>query len=358
MSNTPLHFYGGKWDGGHVQGIAFDSRRGFVYYSHTTVLVKTDLLGNVVGTVGGLVGHLGCIDFNPEDGKLYGSLEFKNDDIGRGIFKALGREGECYVENCFYIAVFEVDKITREGLDAEKDGIMTTVYLQDVAADFHARSEDGKEHAFGCSGADGLSFGPVFGADKDSPRQLMIAYGIYSETDRTDNDYQVILQYDWRKFDEYRRPLSQTAPHHEGPLADARYYFYTGNTNYGVQNLCYDPTRHHWLVAVYSGKKAAFPNYPMFLIDGAKAPTRQALLGRTDEGDVLSPAPYGILHGQTGIRGFRFPYGSTGIQALGEDLFYFSHPSRFEENGKIMHACDAYLYRFTGEGEWGFELVK
>ena len=59
---------------GHVQGIAVDTERGFVYYSFTTLLLKTDLTGRPLGSVVRLAGHLGCITFCPEDGKVYGSL--------------------------------------------------------------------------------------------------------------------------------------------------------------------------------------------------------------------------------------------------------------------------------------------
>ena len=66
MMQLPSMIDGGAWRGGHVQGIAVDTKKGFVYYSFTTVLVKTDLQGCVIGSVKGLVGHLGCIDFNVE----------------------------------------------------------------------------------------------------------------------------------------------------------------------------------------------------------------------------------------------------------------------------------------------------
>ncbi|MBR4889311.1 MAG: hypothetical protein IKU17_09215, partial [Clostridia bacterium] len=64
------------WNAGHVQGIAVDKERKFMYYSFTTCLVKSDLDGNVIGSVKGLAGHLGCIAYNYKDGKIYGSLEY------------------------------------------------------------------------------------------------------------------------------------------------------------------------------------------------------------------------------------------------------------------------------------------
>ncbi len=33
--------------------------------------------GNVIGTVEGFTGHLGDLDFNTQDGRVYGSLEYK-----------------------------------------------------------------------------------------------------------------------------------------------------------------------------------------------------------------------------------------------------------------------------------------
>ena len=77
----------------HVQGIAVDTEKGYIYFSFTTKLIKMDLAGNLIGSVGGMVGHLGCITFNPDDGCVYGSLEYKNDDIGKGIRNQLAQEG-------------------------------------------------------------------------------------------------------------------------------------------------------------------------------------------------------------------------------------------------------------------------
>ena len=76
---------------GHVQGIAVDKKNGCVYFSFTTSLVKTDMKGRVLGSVTGFQGHLGCLTFCEADGKVYASLEFKNDAIGKGINKATGR---------------------------------------------------------------------------------------------------------------------------------------------------------------------------------------------------------------------------------------------------------------------------
>src|SRR5262245_3093754 len=75
----PLKQNGGTWPSGHVQGIAVDVRGGYIYYSFTTLLAKYDFSGKLVGTLVGWTGHLGDLDFNPADGKVYGSLEYKKD---------------------------------------------------------------------------------------------------------------------------------------------------------------------------------------------------------------------------------------------------------------------------------------
>lgn len=356
IRQLPRLIDGGQWNGGHVQGIAVDVEKGFVYYSYTTMLVKTDLDGKLIGTVTGLVGHLGCIDINRENGKVYGSLEFKNDEIGQGIFRHLGKDG-APTEDAFYIAIFDVEKIDRVGMDAERDGVMKAVYLSEVVADYKGTGEGGVSHRYGCSGIDGTSFGPVFGAAKDSPQMLMIAYGVYRDLERTDNDYQVILQFDWRTFDAVAAPLSQEDPHHRGVPADARYFFYTGNTTYGVQNLCYDAAAGVWCAAVYAGKKPEFAPYKLFLIDATAPARKMPLRGFAgQEGLVLTGAQKGILHEASGVRGFYFPWGATGMHALGQGYFYISHEGRTPPPEKL-HTCHVHLYRADFESENGFVEV-
>jgi hypothetical protein len=75
----PLQQNGGTWPTSHVQGIAVDLQGGYIYYSFTTLLAKYDFSGRLVGTLVGWAGHLGDLDFNPRDGRVYGSLEYKKD---------------------------------------------------------------------------------------------------------------------------------------------------------------------------------------------------------------------------------------------------------------------------------------
>lgn len=65
------------------------------------MLAKTDPMGKVLGTVEGLTGHLGDLDQNPADGRIYGSLAYK-------------------AEEAFYIAIFDDRKINRMGMNAER----------------------------------------------------------------------------------------------------------------------------------------------------------------------------------------------------------------------------------------------
>ena len=157
----------------HVQGIAVDTEKGYIYFSFTTKLIKMDLAGNLIGSVGGMVGHLGCITFNPDDGCVYGSLEYKNDDIGKGIRNQLAQEGNNNGGNGnttgFYAAVFDTDRITRPDMDAEKDKVMTTVFIKEAYDDYTATAENNGrtlKHRLGCSGIDGTTIAPGFGAEK------------------------------------------------------------------------------------------------------------------------------------------------------------------------------------------------
>ncbi len=343
MSHLPLTIQSPPIREGHVQGIAVDTARGFVYYSFTTLLLKTDLDGNVIGSVVHLAGHLGCITFDEAHNRVLGSLEMKHDSIGKGIISRTGWDASA--EDAFYLVSFACDKIDRENMNAETDDVMTAVYLADVVSDYESIDEiSARPHRYGCSGIDGTALGPLFG-DPDGEEKIMIAYGIYQELDRCDNDHQVILSFDPAVIDTYGKVLNQSSPHHSGPLhAENRFFLYTGNTTWGIQNLEYDPFSKTWFVCVYEGKKPQFENFPLFFIDGRQAPARSALKGRNGEqGLLLTPAPLGIEGKQEGIRGAHFPHGSTGIAALGDGTFYISHHQSDYNTG--THATCLHRYR-------------
>ena len=347
----------GPFKAGHIQGIAVDQKKGYIYYSYTTMLIKTDLQGHIVGSVTGLLGHLGDLDLNEADGRVYGSLEYKNDAIGRGILNM--EKSTRTLDNAFYIAIFDVDRIDRVGMSAEKDGIMTTVYLPTVLEDYLAEvatSEGKKAHRLGCSGIDGVAFGPKFGSTSGK-EYLTVAYGIYSEKDRSDNDYQVLLQYDTEKWAKYERTLSQDDMHQMGPRKPAGQYFvFTGNTTYGVQNLEYDPFTEAWLMAVYKGVKEHYPNYTLFAADAKARPAKQTLQGvpYLKKGFVVPLKAAGLKDATTGIRGWMWGVGSTGMAALGGGYYYFSHNYNSEQGqGSTIR-----MYRYTDLKDEAFEEVK
>ena len=359
VRDLPRSIYTGLWRAGHVQGIALDTERKHIYYSFTTMLVKTDLQGRVIGTVTGLLGHLGCIDFNDEDGRLYGSLEYKNDAIGKGIMRQ--EKSDKTLQDGFYVAIFDVEKIVREGMSAEKDGIMTSVFLPTVLADYKASVPTAKgaktPHRFGCSGFDGLTFGPEFGKS-NGRKMLTIAYGIYRDKDRSDNDYQVLLQYDTRNWSKFEAPLSQENMHRNGPAKPESYYFvFTGNTTYGVQNLEYDAESNLWFMAVYKGKKEQFANFSTFVVDGSKAPRKEWLRGveYLKKGKVLSLLEKGMQDAQNPeIYGWRDDIGAKGLCAIGDGYFYAAHGKKTKQG----QDCDARLYKFVGAENQGFVLVE
>lgn len=340
----PLTQNGGTWPASHVQGIAVDLRGGYIYYSFTTLLAKYDFSGKLVGTLVGWAGHLGDLDFNPRDGRVYGSLEYKKD-------------------RAFYIAVIDGAKIDRVGIEATKSELFRTVFLPEVAKDYAADlNGDGKfdgdvaktpDHRYGCSGIDGVSFGPQFGRT-DGPHLLTVAYGIYANPARTDNDHQVLLQYDIADWARHERPLVESAPHHSGPAAaHGKYFVRTGNTTYGVQNLAYDEASQRWFLAVkpYTAPKPGFPHYRMFGIDARTQPANGALVGvpgtggnGTEQGQLLALAADGLKHNATGIRGWN-QEADEGLQPIGRGLFYVAKGS----GPKAKQTADLVLMRWTGE---------
>lgn len=306
--------FSGKFkSGSHVQGIASDGRH--MYFSFTTFLLKTDMQGNPLGSVGGLIGHLGCIAY--DGGYVYGSLEYKNDSVGKGILKNLGLSSD--IKDGFYIVRFDTAAITRMDMDAQTDGVMGSLLLSDVCEDYAA---DG--HRYGCSGIDGITV-----CDYAAPeKSVYVAYGIYGDTERCDNDNQILLRFSLDKVNEKMRTGSIDAA--LAARADERLFVYTGNTTYGIQNLEYDPHKNLMLAAVYRGKKPQFANYDMFSFD-LNAP-HESLQGVR-------------RYGENAVRGSYFQYGSTGIIALGGGYYYFSQDGK-DENG---YYSTVRLYKESGE---------
>ena len=316
--------YTGIWGQCHIQGIAVDQKNGYIYYSFTTKLIKAKLNGEIVGSVDGLIGHMGCIAYNEEDGCIYGSLEYKNDAICRRVLERLQLSTQ--LPNAFYIAKFDVSKIDRMDMSAEESGIMKTVFLKEVLDDFNGTgvNDSGEivQRRYGCSGIDGITFAPLPGADKSSKKYLFVAYGIYSDTTRNDNNHQVLLCYDHTQWEQYATTLSQKQMHMNGPETPMHKFFvYTGNTRYGVQNLEYDSHTDSLLMAVYVGKKKEFPNYSLFCVDRKVAPIDKNLAGLDEVGNTLT-----LKHD-----GWHFPYGSTGLYSFGDGNWLICHDQQTEE---------------------------
>jgi hypothetical protein len=336
---------GGWWRTSHVQGVAADLDRGHLYFSFTTLLVKTDLHGALLGTVEGFTGHLGDVTFNPADRRLYASLEYK-------------------AAAAFYVAVFDVDAIDRPGIRAGDADVVRTVHLAEVARDYSAAADqdvvfggdraDTMDHRFGCSGIDGISFGPEFGAASGSPQLLTVAYGVYENLRREDNDHQVLLQYRVEGWDRLARPLDEAAPHRSGPPApDGKCFVRTGNTRFGVQNLEYDRWSERWFLGVYAGSKPTFPNYTLFTVDATLPPVDGPLLGVPGErGPLLRLAEDGLWDPITGIRGW-YQKADVGLESLGDGLFYLSRASAVAG----LQTSDLTLCRWTGDRAHPFEPV-
>jgi hypothetical protein len=229
---------------------------------------------------------------------------------------------------------------------------------KDFVADMDGDGKfDGKaDHRYGCSGIDGVGSGPAFG-HVDGPRYLTVAYGVYGDIARDDNDHQVLLQYDVSGWDKYARPLNESTPHHSGPdRVKGKYFVRTGNTTWGVQNLSYDDSLERWFMGVYQGKKQSFPNYLLFAVDARTQPKKGDLVGVRraggkgwEQAKLLELADDGLKDAATGVRGWN-QKGDVGFQPVGRGLFYLSVNS----GGKGAQTSDLTLMRWTGQADKPF----
>lgn len=342
----------------HVQGIALDKQKEHIYFSFTNRLIKTDLKGNIIGSVDNFEGHLGAMTLNPEDGRIYASLECKNDGIGANIAKKMRTKAISKNNSVFYIAIFDVDKINKEGMNPQTDAIMNTICVQEAVKDYQAtivNQGKSREHRYGCSGIDGVMFAPMIGNEKRDKFYLYVGYGIYSDTTRTDNDYQILLCYDPKDLERYEKPVKWGASHTSGPKKPKRKFFLkTGNSSYGIQNMAYDASSDSCYIAVYKGKKSNYPNYSLFSFDATQIPSFSLLEGfdKSEKQWTIRLGELGNRDEKSGICGWNFPWGSTGIFPAGNNYFYISENHR-DKDGK--ECCTARLYKWTGDSLKPFE---
>ncbi|MFA5340500.1 MAG: hypothetical protein WC332_01865 [Clostridia bacterium] len=311
--------------GGHVQGIAVDKKKGHIYLSFTTELVKCDLEGNMLGSVKGWIGHLGCIDIDEESGLIYGSLEIKNDSIGSSIKKHL--KTEAVIPDSFYIAIYDGNKINEKDIDASKTDILRTSFIQECTYDYI-----NKYH--GCSGIDGTCIAPDIENNDGIFNCIYTAYGIYKNSERDLNDYQIILKYRLCEIIDKSKLFSDNPFHTIGPASFLdKYFIYTGNTNFGVQNLEYDNYTKDWLMAVYKGIKEQFPNYSYFVIDGAKKPIMKKINDDISQKMQKTLQLKDITKKRCKTPGFHFPVGQEGLYSFDNGFFYIAKSERSFDNG-------------------------
>lgn len=317
---------------GHVQGIAWDEAGNRMFFSATTKFIITDTQGEITASIEGLHGHLGSMVFDSASRKVYASMECKDDVIGSSISRQLGVEG--FKQSTFYIAEIDVDAVTQVNTPAEK--AITYHEVRQVAEDYAAEvTVDGKtlKHRYGCSGIDGITIAPDFGGK--GGRYLYLAYGIYSDTTRTDNDYQILLQY---RLDRLDRPRS-------------RFFIKTGNTTYGIQNLAYDDNTDKMFMVVYRGRKSQYPNYDIFTADMSDKPRKGKPDGIPYEKGKINIVPPGQDH-------WMFRWGKQGLCPLGNGEWYITEDSsRKNADGKTLHDCTVRLYRWNLNGESPFSIT-
>ena len=326
----------------HVQGIAYDPDASRMYFSFTDRFLVSDLQGRVLGSLEHIQGHLGAMVFDKDSRKVFASLECKDDVIGKGLSDfAKGR-------SMFYIAIIDVDKVTSVGMDSEDNDAFKIVCVKEATKDYHLKGfgPDGQEyeHFYGCSGIDGVTIAPKLGR-KGGKEYLYVAYGIYGDTSRSDNDSQVLLRYDLRELEKYSGKVRFGEFYAEGPSKPLdKYFVYTGNTNWGVQNMTYDKESGKMFLFVYKGSKEQFTNYDVFSFNVANRPARKGLIGVHYDRSRHKV----IGSWENPVTGTFFKYGSTGVSPLGDGRFYFSQNGKSKETGSQF--CRAKVYRWDGHG--------
>ena len=186
---------------------------------------------------------------------------------GNCHIQGIAVDSDLNFSDAFYVVKFDVAKNDRFDIPAENSDIMSAVYLKEVIDDYNGTGID-KEgnavpHKYGCSGIDGLTFAPLPGKSENDGLYLYVAYGIYSDLNRDDNDHQILLCYDFSDWCAYAQPLNQkictsAVPPHR--LTSSLYAQATPATVYKILNMTVLPSLFLW-----RSTRDANPISPTFL---------------------------------------------------------------------------------------------
>ena len=140
--------------------------------------------------------------------------------------------------------------------------------------------------------------------------------------------------------------------HTDGPeKADYRFFVYTGNTEFGVQNMSYDEKSDLILMATYPGAKKEFDNYSLFAIDLTKKPTERQLEGLNETGLTLTLKSSDPT-GKQPLSGWHSKLGVFGMCYIDDGYYYLAES--IKNNGK--YSANIYLHSF--DTEKGFEPIS
>ncbi len=349
----------GIYQSKHVQGVAVDGK-GHVYFSFTDSLIKTDMNGNVVGSVTGIDGTLHLGDISYHDGKIYGSLMTQTSD------KEVVNEGP-------YIAIFDEAQITTTGVDAMNGSVMQTVSMENVLSEFIGKGNGvdydpasvytgGKYGIY--QGLDAVTVGPKFGETegKDYLTVVLPAPDVTDNMQREDNRHIVLMQFDLDSLATYAQSADMVT-HTVGPDSyDFLNYYYAGV--YGqVQVVTYDTYTQSYMIGTYSEKTSnTIDNkYSFYMLDASVAAVEGTLKGvdydgveGDDTGMLVDDKGYGTYDSVADMYGMTVGC-STGIAATGDGYYYLCTSVKTNDlyNGKVT------LNRWDeGRTNTGYPFVK
>ena len=287
----------------HLQGLCVDDELKYMYLSADQI-VKVDMeTGKVVGTLDGFSTVSGIAAMN---GMHLGSLEYHDGWIYTAVIA-----GNPYGK--LMIIAIEASAIDRVGMQVNDiEGSVRAVLMKDHMDDYcdpvdetiftgwkgpgYFTMSDREGHRFGCGGADGITIG-TYPGDKSGKQYVIASYGIYANdanSIRQDNEYTILKFYALDDiWNSDKTPTSHNIVFHkddntvadygvnEALTAEKTLFLYTGNIDWGPQNIAYEPDTGDIVLYCYGPTDFAddFDNVPriMFVVDGSKAPEEKVL---------------------------------------------------------------------------------